>query len=77
MDKAIDSLETARRLAPDSPEVRFSLARAYAKAGRAEEAARERAEFIKLDKARRTARSGAQSVGGETDEPPPPPPPQN
>ena len=73
VDKAIDSLETARRLAPDSPEVRFSLARAYAKAGRAEEAARERAEFIKLDKARRTARSGAQSVGGETDEPPPPP----
>ena len=71
VDKAIDSLETARRLAPDSPEVRFSLARAYAKAGRAEEAARERAEFIKLDKARRTARSGPQSVGGEADEPPP------
>jgi len=71
VDKAIDSLETARRLAPDSPEVRFSLARAYAKAGRAEEAARERAEFIKLDKARRTARSGPQSVGGDPDEPPP------
>ena len=71
VDKAIDSLETARRLAPDSPEVRFSLARAYAKAGRAEEAARERAEFVKLDKARRTARSGPQSVGGEADEPPP------
>jgi tetratricopeptide (TPR) repeat protein len=52
VDKSIDSLETARRLAPDSPEVRFSLARAYAKAGRAEEAARERAEFVKLDKAR-------------------------
>jgi len=72
VDKAIDSLETARRLAPDSPEVRFSLARAYAKAGRAEEAARERAEFVKLDKARRTARSGPQSVGGETAEEPPP-----
>jgi len=71
VDKAIDSLETARRLAPDSPEVRFSLARAYAKAGRAEEAVRERAEFVKLDKARRTARSGPQSVGGEADEPPP------
>ncbi len=73
VDKAIDSLETARRLAPDSPEVRFSLARAYAKAGRTEEAARERAEFVKLDKARRTARSGPQSVGGEqaTEEPPP------
>ena len=28
VDKAVDSLETARRLAPDSPEVRFSLARA-------------------------------------------------
>ena len=73
VDKAVDSLETARRLAPDSPEVRFSLARAYAKAGRAEEAARERAAFIKLDKARRTARSGLQSVGGEAEEPSPPP----
>ena len=27
--------------------------------------------MIKLDKARRTARSGPQSVGGEADEPPP------
>jgi tetratricopeptide (TPR) repeat protein len=41
-------LEKARELAPDSPETRVALASAYAKAGRSEEAARERAEFQKL-----------------------------
>lgn len=74
VEPAIQSLERAKALAPDSPEVRFSLARAYAKAGRAEDAALERAAFLKLDKARRTARSGPQSVGGveaRKKEPPP------
>jgi tetratricopeptide (TPR) repeat protein len=41
-------LETAMKLAPDSPQVRFYLAAAYAKAGRKEDAARERAAFLKL-----------------------------
>jgi tetratricopeptide (TPR) repeat protein len=75
VERATSVLETAMKLAPDSPEVRFSLARAYAKAGRAEDAARERAEFLRLDKARRTARSGPQSVGGtqaEAEVTPPP-----
>ena len=71
VERAIASLETAMKLAPDSPEVRFSLARGYAKAGRAEDAARERAEFLRLDKERRTARSGPQSVGGTEAEPEP------
>ena len=72
-DRAIRELETGVRLAPDSPEMRFSLARAYTKAGRNEDGARERAEFLKLDKARRTAKSGPQSVGGKEvpSEPPP------
>ena len=37
------------RLAPESPETHFALARAYAKAGRAEDAARERARFTELE----------------------------
>jgi predicted Zn-dependent protease len=71
-EAAIQSLEIARKLAPDSPEVRFSLARAYAKVGRSEEAAREREEFLRLDKARRAAAPDAQSVGTKVEEPPPP-----
>jgi tetratricopeptide (TPR) repeat protein len=75
VEGAIQSFETGVKLAPDSPEVRFSLARAYSRAGRAEDAARERAEFVRLDRARRTATSGPQSVGGKDDEPAEPPPP--
>jgi tetratricopeptide (TPR) repeat protein len=75
LEKAIQAFEAGIKLAPESPEIRFSLARAYSRAGRTEDAARERAEFVRLDKARRTARSGPQSVGGKDDEPPEPPPP--
>jgi predicted Zn-dependent protease len=46
-------LEEAVRLAPEVPELHFALARAYAKAGRAEDAARERAAFADLDQKRR------------------------
>jgi tetratricopeptide (TPR) repeat protein len=63
-DGAIAALETGAKLAPESPEVFFALARAYAKKGRSEDATRARATFLKLDTARRTARSGPQSVGG-------------
>lgn len=41
-------LEKARELAPDSPDTRMALATAYTEAGRKEDAARERAEFLKL-----------------------------
>jgi tetratricopeptide (TPR) repeat protein len=75
VEKAIAAFERAMALAPDSPEVRFSLARAYTRAGRDEDAARERAEFLKLEKARRTARSGPQSVGGTDAAPEEAPPP--
>ena len=68
-EKAIAALETGVKLAPDSPEIRFSLARAYTRAGRTEDAARERAAFVKLERARRTTRTGPQSVGGKDDEP--------
>jgi len=42
------AVETARQQAADSPQVRFSLAAAYAIAGRKSDAARERAEFVRL-----------------------------
>jgi predicted Zn-dependent protease len=46
--KGIQELELSKQQAPDSPQTRFALAAAYDKAGRAEDAARERAEFLKL-----------------------------
>jgi tetratricopeptide (TPR) repeat protein len=48
VQKGIKELETARQEAPDSPQVRFSLAGAYALAGQKDNAARERAEFVRL-----------------------------
>ncbi len=50
VEHGIKELETARQQASDSPPVRFSLATAYAKAGRSADAARERAEFLRLKK---------------------------
>jgi predicted Zn-dependent protease len=46
--KGIKELELSKLQAPDSPQTRIALASAYAKAGRSEDAARERAEFLKL-----------------------------
>jgi predicted Zn-dependent protease len=62
--RAVKELEIGVKLAPDSPEMHFALARAYARAGRKEDAARERAIFTRLDQAMRTQREGPQSVGG-------------
>jgi predicted Zn-dependent protease len=45
---AIRELEIAAKLEPGSPQVHFSLAAAYAKAGRKEDAAKSRAEFARL-----------------------------
>jgi tetratricopeptide (TPR) repeat protein len=45
---SVTQLETARRLAPESPEIRYSLARAYAKAGKPALAKREHAEFLRI-----------------------------
>ena len=54
---AIRNLELGVKIAPLSREMRFELARAYAKAGRTEDAAREREAFQKLDQAARAAQS--------------------
>ena len=47
-DGAVKELELARKIAPNSPQTRIALASAYAKAGRKDDAAHERAEFLKL-----------------------------
>jgi tetratricopeptide (TPR) repeat protein len=61
VDRGIGELQAAVLLAPESAEVHFALARAYSRAGREDEAARERAEFTRLDQAR--AASGTTASG--------------
>jgi tetratricopeptide (TPR) repeat protein len=48
IDRAIKELEEGIKLAPSSPEMHFALARAYTRAGRKQDAARERETFKKL-----------------------------
>ena len=48
VDRSIKELEEGVKLAPSSPEMHFALARAYTRAGRRPEAARERETFKKL-----------------------------
>jgi len=65
VDGAIKELEAGITLAPESPSLHFTLARAYQRAGRLEDATRERNEFTRLDRLARAQRSGPQSVGGK------------
>jgi tetratricopeptide (TPR) repeat protein len=55
-DRSIKELEIGVKQAPTSPEMYFALARAYSKAGRKVEADKARAEFMRLDKIRRTGK---------------------
>lgn len=71
VDGAIRSLETAVKLAPDSPPMHFALARAYRAAKRTADADRAQAEFTRLDRLVRQRRTGENSVGGMA------PPPKN
>lgn len=64
VEGGIAQLEIAINQAPDSPGTHFALAKAYQRAGRADDAAKERAEFVRLDRLARMNRSGSQSVGG-------------
>ena len=48
--EGVEELERARALEPGSPQVYFSLAPAYAKLGREEDARKARAEFLRLRK---------------------------
>jgi tetratricopeptide (TPR) repeat protein len=58
-DKAIPELETARRAFPQDTKVYWSLATAYARVGRAQDAAKARAEVARL------SRKSAQQEGGD------------
>lgn len=64
---AIEQFETGVRLAPDSPSMRFMLARAYQKHDRVADAERERAEFLRLERLIRSRKHGAQALGGVTE----------
>jgi tetratricopeptide (TPR) repeat protein len=64
VEGAIKELELGIKMAPESPGLHFILARAYQRAGRLEDANRERTEFTRLDRLARTRKSGEQSVGG-------------
>lgn len=55
VDSAIPELQHAIELNPSDPSSHFQLARAYRIAGRSVDAARENAEFMRLDKARTQA----------------------
>jgi tetratricopeptide (TPR) repeat protein len=63
-DGAIAQLQAGIKLAPESPSLHFQLARAYQKAGRLEDANKERDEFTRLDRLARETKTGPQSVGG-------------
>ena len=64
VEGAIKELKTGVDLAPLSPSLHFTLARAYQRAGKLEEAEKARNEFMRLDRLARTIKSGEQSVGG-------------
>ena len=54
---AIEQLRAGIALAPETPILHFTLARAYRKAGRVQEAERERLEFQRLDRRTRQRQS--------------------
>ena len=66
VDRAVKELEEGVRLAPSSPEMHFALARAYARAGRKQDADRERQIFRTLqDKGKQeddAARTGSAPI---------------
>ncbi|HTV00743.1 MAG TPA: tetratricopeptide repeat protein [Luteitalea sp.] len=66
VEAAITSLEQSRTLEPKSPMVHFTLAKAYARAGRDAEAEKARAEFTRLDRLSRLQRNGSTALGGIT-----------
>jgi tetratricopeptide (TPR) repeat protein len=61
---AIRELEAGVKLAPDSPIMHFTLARAYRRAGRSAEAAKAQETFARLNRQLRESQTGDESVGG-------------
>ena len=75
-DRAITELERAARLAPNSVQTYFSLARAYQRAGRTEDVKRARDRFTKLDAALRAERDKTRGVAAPSPSLEPEPPPE-
>lgn len=71
-DKAIPELETARRAFPQDMKVYWSLATAYARVGRAQDAAKARAEVARLSRrsAQQEEGAGAGANAGESQDAP-------
>jgi predicted Zn-dependent protease len=63
LERGIAELGEAARLAPDSPEMFFALARACEKAGRKDEAQRARVTFQRLERIRRTRQTPGLAPG--------------
>ena len=61
IDRAVKELEEGVRLAPSSPEMHFALARAYTRAGRKQDADRERETFRTLQEKYNQQSDGAQT----------------
>jgi tetratricopeptide (TPR) repeat protein len=75
-DRSIAELEKAARLAPNSVQTYFSLARAYQRAGRTEDVKRARETFTKLDAALRAEREKTRGVAAQSPSLEPEPPPE-
>jgi tetratricopeptide (TPR) repeat protein len=75
-DRSIAELEKAARLSPNSVQTYFSLARAYQRAGRAEDVKRARDTFVKLEAALRAEREKTRGVASQPPSLDPEPPPE-
>jgi tetratricopeptide (TPR) repeat protein len=62
LSRGIAELEAGVKIAPDSPEMHFALARAYSQAGRTAEAEKARTEFRRLMEQRKASRSPVESM---------------
>jgi tetratricopeptide (TPR) repeat protein len=69
IERGIKELELGAKLAPDSPEMYFALARAYTRAGRPKDAERARAEFTRLNKLRQAKLEANNAPASATQEP--------
>jgi tetratricopeptide (TPR) repeat protein len=59
VERAVKELEEAARLAPDSPQMFFHLARAYQRAGRKEDMEKARQSFVRLERVARERTTAA------------------
>jgi predicted Zn-dependent protease len=66
-DRAVPELETARSAFPREGRIDLALATAYAHVGRAQDAARARAEFARKKQTEQAASEGTINIGGAMD----------